>query len=87
MENTANWGKDNKKDGYKTEGEGLPLNKPSMKAGNESFKKNPDSLTAKEGDVPGKQFNIDEKAHLDSSHAVFVKTFSIVHHADDFPAE
>ncbi|MDI1256647.1 MAG: hypothetical protein PSV16_11160 [Flavobacterium sp.] len=72
-------------DGYKVEGDGNAENvtNPQIPE-NRSFEQRPDAIVKKsESDVPGKEFNINDKAYFDSSKADFVKTVSSMHHADE----
>ena len=70
-------------EGYKVEGDGNAPNNPPQPR-NESFGQNPHSESQKsENDIPGKEFNINDKAHNDSSKEDFVKTVSKMHHADE----
>lgn len=70
-------------DGYKIPGDGNAPNTPPQ-PGNESFEPNPDAVKDKDSsDIPGKQFNINDKAYFDSSQKDYVKTVSAMHHADE----
>ena len=72
-------------DGYKVEGDGNAPNvtNPPVPE-NRSFEQNPHAVVKKdENDVPGKEFNINDKAYFDSSKEDFVKTVSSMHHADE----
>jgi len=72
--------KDPKKDGYKVPGDGLPPNDPP-KPGNKGFEPNPNSLDDKKpSDIPGKEFNINDKAYSDSTKKDFVETVSKMNH-------
>lgn len=77
-------GKHNKNtDGYKVPGDGNAPNRPA-KPGNESFEENPYGMTHKSpDDIPGKEFNIGDKAFHDSSEEDFVPTISKFLHADE----
>ena len=70
-------------DGYKVQGDG---NAPNLtnppKAENRTFEKNPNAAPKPKSDIPGKEFNLNDKAYHDSSKEDFVKTVSAVHHAD-----
>jgi hypothetical protein len=71
---------DPKKDGYKIPGDGNPPNDPPL-PGNESFEPNPNAETQKDpSDIPGKEFNINDKAYFDSSKEDFVETVSKLRH-------
>lgn len=75
--------KDPNKDGYKVPGDGLPPNDPP-KPGNQSFEPNPNSLDDKKpSDIPGKEFNINDKAYSDSTKKDFVETVSKMNHANE----
>ncbi|GEP50610.1 hypothetical protein FNO01nite_12820 [Flavobacterium noncentrifugens] len=79
--------KDPNKDGYKVPGDGLPPNDPP-KPGNHSFETNPNSLDDKKpGDIPGKEFNINDKAYSDSTKKDFVETVSKMNHANESDSE
>jgi hypothetical protein len=83
-----NPGRNENIDGYKVEGDGnAPNTSNPPKPGNKSFEKNPDAVTEKsEKNIPGKEFNINDKAYFDSSKEDFVQTVSKMHHAnEDFP--
>ena len=70
-------------EGYKVEGDGNTPNS-TPKPRNESFERNPALETFKSAhDIPGKEFNINDKAYNDSSKADYVKTVSKMHHADE----
>ena len=72
--------KDPNKDGYKVPGDGNPPNDPP-KPGNQSFEPNPHSLDEKTPkDIPGKEFNVNDKAYADSSKKDFVETVSKMNH-------
>ena len=81
MENSNEHNKNT--EGYKVPGDG---NAPNLSPppGNRSFEENPDKVTHKsESDIPGKEFNIGDKAYFDSSKKDFVKTVSNHHHANE----
>ncbi len=64
------------KQGYKVPGDGNVPNIPDG-PGNKTFEEHsflPEHQT--EDDIPGKEFNIGDKAHFDSSKEDFVKTVS-----------
>jgi hypothetical protein len=68
-------------EGYKVPGDGNAPNSPPA-PGNRSFEENPHHMTHKsQDDIPGKEFNIGDKAFFDSSKEDFVKTVSSHHHA------
>lgn len=68
-------------EGYKVTGDGNASNH-LPEPGNQSFEENPHSMTHKSAeDIPGKEFNIGDKAFFDSSKEDFVKTVSSLHHA------
>ncbi|MGK4568090.1 hypothetical protein [Flavobacterium sp. 3HN19-14] len=72
-------------DGYKVEGDGNAENvtNPPIPE-NRTFEENPDKMKSKsESDIPGKEFNINDKAYFESSKSDFVKTVSNMHHADE----
>ena len=85
-------GKHNKNvEGYKVPGDGNAPNH-SAKPGNESFEENPHAMTHKgPDDVPGKQFNIGDKAYHDSSQSDFTPTISnflqAEHHKNDVESD
>ena len=68
-------------EGYKIPGDGnAPNSLPQP--GNKSFEENPHAAEHKnKDDIPGKEFNIGDKAFFDSSKEDFVKTVSMYHHA------
>jgi len=67
--------------GYKVEGDGNAPN-PLPAPGNHSFEENPHAVVHKDlNDIPGKEFNIGDKAFFDSSKEDFVRTVSAMHHA------
>jgi len=79
-----NAGRNKDIDGYKVEGDGNAPNitNPPVPE-NRTFEQNPDQVVRKsEEDIPGKEFNINDKAYFESSKEDFVKTVSSVHHAD-----
>ncbi len=70
------------KQGYKVPGDGNVPNIPDA-PGNKTFEEN--SFLAEhrtEEDIPGKKFNIGDKAHFESSKEDFVKTVSNSHSGD-----
>lgn len=70
-------------DGYKVPGDGNVPNSPGA-SGNESFEENPNAIMhKKEEDIPGKEFNIGDKAYSDSSKENFVKTVSALNYGND----
>ena len=86
MENTNQTPKNNENvEGYKVPGDGnVPNSTPP--AGNQSFEENPHAVTHKSADdIPGKEFNIGDKAFFDSSKSDYVKTVSNHHqiHPED----
>ena len=83
MENTEKSPSHNKNvEGYKVPGDGNVPNAPAF-PGNKSFDENSHKTTHKSPeDIPGKEFNIGDKAYADSSKEDFVKTVSNYKHAD-----
>ena len=79
-----NTGRNKNIDGYKVEGDGNAENATNRPVPeNRTFEQNADAAVKKsENDVPGKEFNINDKAYFDSSKSDFVKTVSGMHHAD-----
>jgi len=74
-------------EGYKVPGDGNAPNSPPP-AGNRSFEENPHHIEhLGEDDIPGKEFNIGDKAYFDSSKEDFIKTVSSLHHAQPEPDE
>ena len=80
MENTDQTPHNNENvEGYKVPGDGNVPN-TSPPAGNQSFEENPHAVVHKNpDDIPGKEFNIGDKAYFDSSKKDFVKTVSNHH--------
>lgn len=75
--------KDPNKDGYKVPGDGNPPN-DLPQPGNHSFEPNPNAADIKsKKDIPGKEFNINDKAYSDSSKKDYVKTVSKMNHAGE----
>ena len=76
-------GKNSNVDGYKVEGDGNAPNRPPA-PGNASFDPNPAAAEPHiSTDIPGQEFNINDKAYADSSKKDFVKTVSAMQHADE----
>ena len=74
-------------EGYKVPGDGNAPNK-LPEPGNQSFDENPHAMTHKtEAEIPGKEFNIGDKAYHDSSKHDFIKTVSNHHHANEIDVE
>lgn len=82
MENHFKTPKNNREvEGYKVPGDGnLPNESPEP--GNQTFEENPAHPVQKDAaDIPGQEFNLNDKAYFDSSKEDFVKTVSQLHHA------
>ena len=88
MDNTNHDTENNKnKEGYKVIGDGNAPNCPAQ-PGNESFNDNPHAVIhTKDADIPGKEFNINDKAYHDSSKEDFTPTISNFLHANQTPED
>ena len=82
MENRPETPENNKNvEGYKVPGDGNAPNR-MPEPGNKSFEENPHHVThLSEDDIPGKEFNIGDKAYSQSSKSDFIETVSKHNHA------